>query len=181
MPALAKYCLECGIKHLVPDCSLNQDKKGKATLNLLETIASSSGNESEDVKSVKIVTRAQTLKDVAQQTDGEEKSLTSSPSTWKARRQRRMAAKKCKEEKALDKQKSQEAKSAPQGGSVLADKVFEPLKTMLDLYEARLRSNQTNEERYRAYPNPELETKRLEVFQKMIEGTQALLEKQMEK
>ena len=52
---------------------------------------------------------------------------------------------------------------------------------MLDLYEARLRPNQTNEERYRAYPDPELETKRLEVFQKMIEGTQALLEKQMEK
>ena len=40
--ALAKYCLECGIKHLVFDCSLNPKKKGKATLNLLETIASSS-------------------------------------------------------------------------------------------------------------------------------------------
>ena len=64
---------------------------------------------------------------------------------------------------------------------MLANKVFEPLKTMLDSYEARLRPNQTNEERYRAYPDPELETKRLEVFQKMIEGTQALLEKQMEK
>ena len=63
----------------------------------------------------------------------------------------------------------------------MAEKVFEPLKTMLDSYEARLRPNQTNEEHYRAYPDPELETKRLEVFQKMIEGTQALLEKQMEK
>ena len=113
--------------------------------------------------------------------DGEEKSEMSSPSTWKACRQRRMATKKCREEKALDEQKSQEAKSAPQGGFVLADKVFEPLKTMLDSYEARLRPNQTNEERYRAYPDPELETKRLEVFQKMIEGTQALLEKKREK
>ena len=92
-----------------------------------------------------------------------------------------MAAKKHREEKALDKQKSHEGKSTPQGGLVLADKVFEPLKTMLDLYEARLRPNQTNEERYKAYPDLELETKRLEVFQKMIEGTQALLEKQMEK
>ena len=89
-----------------------------------------------------------------------------------------MAAKKRKQEKALDEQKSQEAKSAPQGGFVLADKVFEPLKTMLDSYEARLRPNQTNKEHYRAYPNPELETKKLEVFQKAIEGTQALLEKQ---
>ena len=92
-----------------------------------------------------------------------------------------MDAKKRREEKDLDKQKSQEGKSAPQGGSILADNVFEPLKTMLDLYKARLRPNQTNKEQYRAYPDPELETKRLEVFQKMIEGTQALLEKQMEK
>ena len=88
MTALARYCLECGIKHLVSDCSLNLDKKGKATLNLLETIPSSSGNESEDVKFVKVVTRAQALKDVAQQTDGKEKSKKSSPSTWKACRSR---------------------------------------------------------------------------------------------
>ena len=63
VPAFAKYCLDCGIKHLVFDCSLNLDKKGKATLDLLETIASSSGNESKNVKSVKVVTRAQALKD----------------------------------------------------------------------------------------------------------------------
>ena len=86
------------------------------------------------------------MKDVAQQTDGKEKFEKSSPSTWKAHCQRRMAAKKRKEEESLDEHKSQEAKSAPQGGSLLVDKVFEPLKTMLDLYEARLRPNQTNEE-----------------------------------
>ena len=95
MPALARYCLECGIKHLVSDCSLNPEKKGRATLNLLETIALSSGNEIKGIKFVKVVTRAQTLKDAAQQTDGEEKSKKSSPSTWKACRQRRMAAEKC--------------------------------------------------------------------------------------
>ena len=55
-----------------------------------------------------------------------------------------MTAKKLREEKDLDEQKSQEGKSAPQGGLVLIDKVFEPLKTMLDLYKARLRPNQTN-------------------------------------
>ena len=52
---------------------------------------------------------------------------------------------------------------------------------MLDAYEARLKPNQTNEERYRAYPDSELEMKRLEIFQKMIEGTQALLDKQLDK
>ena len=58
-------CLDCGIKHLVFDCLLNPNKKGKATLNMLETIPLSSGNESKDVKSIKVVTRAQALKDVA--------------------------------------------------------------------------------------------------------------------
>ena len=92
-----------------------------------------------------------------------------------------MVAKKCREEKALDEHKSEKEKSIPQGGLVLADKVFEPLKMMPNSYEARLRPNQTNKECYRAYPNLELETKRFQVFQKMIKGTQALLEKQMEK
>ena len=92
-----------------------------------------------------------------------------------------MDAKKCREEKALDEWKSHEGNNTSQGGSILPDKVFEPLKTMLDSYEARLRTNQTNEEQYRAYADLELETKKLEVFQEMIEGTQALLEKQMEK
>ena len=39
------------------------------------------------------------------------------------------------------------------------EKVFESLKAMLDAYEARLRPNQTQEERYRAYLDPEIETK----------------------
>ena len=52
---------------------------------------------------------------------------------------------------------------------------------MLDAYEARLRTNQTQEERYRTYPNPETETKHLEIFQRMIEKTQALLDKQLDK
>ena len=106
MPALAKYCLDWGIKHLVSECSLNLDKKGKATLNLLGTIPSSSGNEREEVQFVKVVTRAQALKDAAQQTDGEEKFEKSSPRTLKACCQRRMAPKKHREEKALDELKS---------------------------------------------------------------------------
>ena len=52
---------------------------------------------------------------------------------------------------------------------------------MLDAYEARLRPNQTQEERFRVYPNPKVETKCLEIFQRMIKGTQALLDKQLNK
>ena len=44
------------------------------------------------------------------------------------------------------------------------EKVFEPLKAMLDVYKARLRPTQTQEQRYRAYPYPEIETKCLEIF-----------------
>ena len=51
---------------------------------------------------------------------------------------------------------------------------------MLEAFEARLKPNQTLEDRVRAYPDPQLETKRLEIFQKMIEDTQDLLQKQLE-
>ena len=37
---------------------------------------------------------------------------------------------------------------------MLAKKVFKPWKTMVDAYEARLKPNSTNQERYRTYLNP---------------------------
>ena len=60
---------------------------------------------------------------------------------------------------------------------VLARQILEPLRAMLDAFEARLKPNQTLEDRVRAYPDPQLKIKRSEIFQKMIEGTQALLQK----
>ena len=57
---LTRYCVDCGIKHLVQDCPIHPDKKGKATLNFIETIPS--GAESEGYKYVKVVTRAQAKK-----------------------------------------------------------------------------------------------------------------------
>ena len=75
-----------------------------------------------------------------------------------------MAAKKQREEKAQEEAKSEKKESLLEGGLVLAEKVFEPLKAMLDAYEARLRPNQTQEERYRAYLDPKIETKCLEIF-----------------
>ena len=47
-------------------------------IKLLETIPSSSGNESKDIKSIKVVTRVLALKDVVQQTNEEGKSKKSS-------------------------------------------------------------------------------------------------------
>ena len=92
-----------------------------------------------------------------------------------------MAAKKRREEKAHKETKSQKKESLIERGSDLVGKVFKPLKAILDAYEARLRPKHTNEERYRAYVDPKIEAKHLEIFQKMIEGTHALLDKQLEK
>ena len=52
---------------------------------------------------------------------------------------------------------------------------------MLDAFNKRLKPNQTLKERLRAYSNLQLEMKQLEIFQKMIEGTQALLQRQMDR
>ena len=59
----------------------------------------------------------------------------------------------------------------PEGGSVLAEKVFKPLQAILDAYKARLRLNQTNEEKLRAYPDPKIKKQRLDIFRKMIQVT----------
>ena len=50
---------------------------------------------------------------------------------------------------------------------------------MLDSYEAsRLRPNQMNEERLRAYLDPKIKKQQLDIFQKMIQVTELLLDKQ---
>ena len=88
--------------------------------------------------------------------------------------------------KARRKQKLQEEKEnelqnktgIPEARSVLAEKVFKPLQAILDAYEARLKPNQTNEERLRAYPDPEIKKQRLDIFQQMVHVTKSLLDKQ---
>ena len=77
--------------------------------------------------------------------------------------------------------KVQESNEKPKEESVFAMKILKPLKAKLDAYEASLRPQQNPKERKRAYPDPTLETKELENFQEMIKGTQALLEKQLDK
>lgn len=94
---LTKYCIDCGIKHLVIDCPMHPNKKQKVTLNLLETIPSEA--ESEGGISVKVVTRAQGRKEGPQNLV-DEKIEGTSRNSWRARRQRRVAGKRKREEKA---------------------------------------------------------------------------------
>ena len=60
----------------------------------------------------------------------------------------------------------------------MVQKVFEPLNAMLEAFEARLKTGQTLEERARTYPDPVIESRRLDICQKLIEVTQALLQQQ---
>ena len=58
-----------------------------------------------------------------------------------------MVAKKQREEKAQEEAKDQKKESLLEGRSILVEKVFEPLKAMLNAYKARLRPNQTQKEK----------------------------------
>ena len=93
------------------------------------------------------------------QTIVKERPRKSSKNSWKAQRERRAAAQKRREEKAIESIKVQESNEKPKERLVFIGQVLEPLKAMLDAYEARLRPQQTLEKRMRAYPNPALETK----------------------
>ncbi|MCO5561039.1 hypothetical protein L7F22_014660 [Adiantum nelumboides] len=73
----------------------------------------------------------------------------------------------------VDNNKSRKASS---GGSVLVDKMLEPLDALLQAWEARINNNQTLKQRWLTYPYPEVETKRLEMCKELIKMAQALIE-----
>ncbi|MCO5579057.1 hypothetical protein L7F22_032909 [Adiantum nelumboides] len=73
-------------------------------------------------------------------------------------------------------QNNQPPRKASSRGSILVDKVLEPLDALLQQWEARLNNNQTLEQRWLTYPYPEIETKRLEMCKELIQEAQALME-----
>ena len=71
-----------------------------------------------------------------------------------------------------------QARSAVElGGSVLADKHMETLEALLKAYDARLKSSETLEQRWRRYPDSEEEARQLEIYRRLIQAIQALDEK----
>ena len=58
----------------------------------------------------------------------------------------------------------------------MAEKHHETLDALLQAYEARLKPLETLEERWRLYPDPQIETRRLDLYKRLIETTQALME-----
>ena len=58
---LLRFCNDCGVKHLVQDCPVHLDKKGKTSLNYIERIPSTgtpSSSESDRVVPLQAITRA---------------------------------------------------------------------------------------------------------------------------
>ena len=72
--------------------------------------------------------------------------------SWKARRMRRQKKLKREKEEVAQKADKNEENESRESGSVLVDKVFEPLNAMLEAYEARLKTDQTLDERWNTYP-----------------------------
>ena len=156
--------------------------KPQESLKIVEVSPTSIGlDTSQKMFPMNVVTRAQKLKNAEVQTVDKEKPAESSKNSWEAWQERRATAQKRREEKAIEDTKVQESNEKPKEGSIFAEQILEPLKAMLDAFEPRLRPQQTLEEIIRAYSDHALETKCLEIFQEMIKGTQALLEKQIDK
>ena len=166
--------------YLVADCPHNLEKKGKTPLNTVNVIPSPdarplpSGEESEGVKPVNVVTQAQARNNpmINKKTQTER----SSNNTWKKQRDKDKKPLKSANSRFKLKNQTKKLLRNKTRKSKERGQVLEPLHAMLDAFEVRLKPNQTLEDRVRAYPDPQLETKRLEIFQKMIEGTQALLQ-----
>src|SRR5271156_4647827 len=118
LPQLSRFGIDCGIKHLVQDCPSNPEAKGKATLNYVEVMPSTSApssSESEKVVPLKVVTRAQAKAKAPEEndekSDAPSKSSKRTTRSWKARRARRAASKKKQQEK---EQAAQEKQKEPQ-------------------------------------------------------------------
>ncbi|MCO5608162.1 hypothetical protein L7F22_062368 [Adiantum nelumboides] len=159
------FCSDCGIKHILPECPRNPDNKGKATLNKVGVLPSaSSGSETEPMVQVNVVTRAQ-AKELEKENPMEKNArvpvLTKNGSlsvrtqckSWKAKRER-MKARRAESQTAIQKElqevkqqlqqeleskkveQNNQPRKAPSGGSVLVDKVLEPLDALLQQWEA---------------------------------------------
>ena len=59
-------------------------------------------------------------------------------------------------------------------GSILVDKIHEPLDALLKAYEARLKPLGTMEDRWRNYPDAAIESRQLEIYKHLIETLQAI-------
>ena len=102
IPPIRRFWIDFAIKHLIQDFSLNPEFKGKATLNYVEIIPSSSpsSSNSEHVVPMKVVTRAQAK--AQEKLQGEEFKFKRSNQTERNQRHQRNWQRKNREIKKLE-------------------------------------------------------------------------------
>ena len=139
-------------------------------MNIVQIIPS--GTEDETLVPIQVVTRAQ-AKDNPEIQPQEPKQVPTKKQKHKTWREckARLVAKKLKEEEAKQQQKrdhepketSSTNNSKHEGGSVLADKIFKPLDTLLMAYESRLKTGEPLITQRENYPDPALEKRRFAI------------------
>ena len=137
--------------------------------------------------SLKVITRSKAVKDAQAQTDGSGESSRQVLKCKNRRKQRSKKAEKTKETKAAEPKKpSKKPKETKEelvstfgtsfGGSIIVDKVFEPLQAALDAYNNRIAALAELPKKLQEYPNPREEKVNLVVHQQIIHDTQTLWE-----
>ena len=126
--------------------------------------------------SAKVVTRARRKRSKKSTQEKENPDQLSVSDLWRARRAKAKATREEKlkavtaeleqaqeqlkqQKEAEASQQSERLKSISSGGSVIAEKIFEPFDAIIKAFEARLQPQQTAEQRWMTYPYAVLEKK----------------------
>ena len=185
-PRVERFCADCHIEHLSKNCP-NKPQPPAATqvgpptssLHMVGVIPSPPTSGSEEVVSLRAVTRAQAREGVALEPEStQEKSQ-------KGRRRRKNKRKRSKtsSSKSLEIPNVNDAdkdndgtSSSDKGGSVAIDKVDDPLQAVKTAMENRVALKKELPKALAEYPCAVEESAQLQFHQKLIEHNQTLLE-----
>ncbi|MCO5572353.1 hypothetical protein L7F22_026106 [Adiantum nelumboides] len=175
-------------------------------MNVVRVLPSPSGSKAEPKIPVKVMTRAQAKENAKDQASEEKDqqpkqrettsvSVRTGRKLWKAKREKAKARheqnqvtlvvelsqaqeelKQHREKRALIVEPNKVPRRASLGGSMLVDKVLEPLDAALEAYEARLKPNQTLEQRGMKYSQAKVETERLKMYKELVKIAQVMME-----
>ena len=189
-PPVERHCVKCCSKHFPKDCPskprevVNPNQGPKTSLNYLETIPSSNTSKTETERvPLNVVTRAQHRRNAEAQIDlnpeapketktrmkrqtrsrGSKKSKEETSSSNKSQKHLKHEQEKPQEQTPV--QDDRESSKPSSGGSVIVDRVNEPLKAALDAYNSRITPQTEIPKKLQEYPNPKEEKEQLATHQ----------------
>ena len=180
-PRVERYCAGCHIEHLSKDCPNKPKPAGPSTssLHLVDIIPSPPTSGSDEVVSLRVVTRAQAREKVPPE---QESTRTSSKRKRRRHRKRSSKSRAASSDSpgspsANGKKKAQDTSSSSnKGGSVTIDKIDDPLKAIKIAMDNRVAMKEKLPKELAKYPCAIEEAAQLQFHQKVIEHNQALLE-----